>query len=91
MSNNEANCAKAEANCAKAEHPTPWPRVGQMVQFHAPEGTESNGMRIMAAVVTRVWNRDMVNLTVFPDFDVPKVWSSVSRAYYNGASWGFVE
>lgn len=45
------------------------PSIGRIV--HVPMDPESNnGLSFAAAIVTRVWDASMVNVTVFPDSPV---------------------
>lgn len=74
----------------------PSPQVGQTVQFFpAPRdsGALGNGQRHgdpVAAIVTRVWQDDYVNLAVFADTDPPVARTSVhhqSLAHDHEAFW----
>jgi hypothetical protein len=50
------------------------PTVGRIVHYR---GDEFNGVSVHPAIVTRVWNDGLVNLTVFPDAHAPIVRTSV--------------
>lgn len=48
------------------------PKVGEIVMYHLVQGTGSRGSNDLApAIITHVWSRTCVNLTVFPDFASP--------------------
>jgi hypothetical protein len=71
-------------------------KVGDMVWFWPADNDEqarSNGnfTNPVAAVVTRVWGGEMVNLTVFPDNGQPIMRSSVHKGPKGdiGYSWEF--
>jgi hypothetical protein len=46
------------------------PAIGRIVHVIGPDA-ESNGARVAAAVITRVWSEDLVNVTIFPDGGAP--------------------
>ena len=50
--------------------------VGRIGHVIGPDA-ESNGSTFASAVITRVWNETMVNLTMFPDAAAPVVKTSV--------------
>ena len=51
------------------------PTIGRIVIL---KGHKSNGSDEHPAIITRVWNEDAVNLTAFPDFEAPKLLTSVA-------------
>lgn len=72
------------------------PTVGRIVHFYPNEAdytARSNGVKPgepLAAIITRVWNEDGVNLTIFPDAAAPLSRTSVVRrgvAHENSSSW----
>lgn len=52
------------------------PSVGRIVMFHSD--AKQNGSNVHPAIITRVWTRDCVNLTIFPDAGLPYSVTSVS-------------
>lgn len=70
-----------------------YPLIGTVCYFHQPEHETplASGTRKHAAILTRVWGSDCVNLYVLPDCGTPKFYTSVPRAFYNGQAWGFEE
>lgn len=75
------------------------PSIGRIVIFTSAE--RHNGETKHPAIITRVWTRDCVNLTVFPDAELPfprtsvvydeapeKGLSGVANAY---GSWSWPE
>ena len=52
------------------------PSVGRIVHVIGPDA-ETNGSAFAPAIITRVWNETMVNLTMFPDDRQPVVKTSV--------------
>lgn len=60
--------------------------TGQIVKF-----LPGSGMEEIPAIVTRVWNDTMVNLTTFPDGMMPQCVTSVPRATYPNQGFSFRE
>lgn len=69
-----ADAVDAPTNPRTASH-----RLSQCVIFHYQDEQGPNGSSMAAAIVTRVWTADMVNLTVFGDLIAPMSASSVPR------------
>lgn len=62
------------------------PSPGRIVLFH---GVVSNGAREHPAIVTRVWSDTCVNLTVFPDYMGPQLYTSVNQDESNSQDIGW--
>lgn len=64
------------------------PSVGRIVHFRAYASAEPQ-----AAIITRVWGPDCVNLTVLPDCAPPFSASSVNHVEkgYGGQTWEWPE
>lgn len=60
--------------------------VGQIVKFRYVSGLDE-----MPAIITRVWSDFLVNLTAFPDGQMPQTHSSVSRATLPDQGYTFRE
>jgi hypothetical protein len=56
-----------------------YPRMGQVVLYHFQDGHRPDGMAYAAAIVTRVFSIDLVNLTVFGDLAQPICAAHVPR------------
>ncbi len=52
------------------------PSLGRIVLFH---NFDSNATKEHPAIITRVWSDTCINLTVFPDYSVSIVRSSVNQ------------
>jgi hypothetical protein len=68
------------------------PKVGLPVFFRPAKSTiPSNAVKSHPAVITRVWDDDMVNLTVFFDGDKPSAIQRVPFSSENGDTWAYDE
>lgn len=59
--------------------------VGQIVKFRPAAGMDE-----IPAIVTRVWNDFMINLTAFPDGGMTQTHSSVQKGNENLPGQGYV-
>lgn len=54
----------------------PKPAIGRIVHLIGPYAN-ANGADVAPAIITRVWNDALINVTVLPDCAAPKIASSV--------------
>lgn len=57
------------------------PSIGRIVHYRPTKAEESNGAPVFAAIITRVWDNEAVNLTVFPDLRAPFMVGTRIRAH----------
>lgn len=57
------------------------PTVGRIVHYWLPADSAGSRLNCVAAVITRVWNSECVNLKVIPDSNGPGAWlTSIVRS-----------
>ncbi len=67
-------------------------KVGDIVLYHCGPHEEFNGTKVAPAIITRVWDEDLLNLYIFKDAGKAEARTSVPmrgspRHHDESASW----